>query len=49
MWIFDIGEKYQTLTVGSACISSTMRLVVSIAFVRSPDETYTLVPVGLWA
>lgn len=35
--------------IGSACISSTMRLVVSISFVRTTDETYSLVPVGLWA
>ena len=46
----DISEfRAQMLIVGSACISSTMRLVVSITFVRTADETYSLVPVGLWA
>lgn len=44
-------QCYQILTIGSACISSTMRLTVSIVSVRStvPDETYGVVPVGLWA
>lgn len=42
-------KVWQILTIGSACISSTMRLVVSISFVRTRDATYSLVPVGLWA